>query len=178
MSVQDCPFCHTNWKNLKIVASSAGGNIAVVEPLNPVTEGHVIVIHANHAESVADKPGQAAGLMEYAAKYVRDREIEANIITSIGEAATQTVFHTHLHVVPRTEHDGLKLPWTGQKKKPAAPTPANPAGWGDPQRPVGAAVGAEPAGAGGGPNFSGWGGGDKPAAEPARVKNPQSWGSR
>jgi diadenosine tetraphosphate (Ap4A) HIT family hydrolase len=40
--------------------------------------------------------------------------LQANIITSIGPAASQTVMHTHLHIVPRTEGDGLHLPWTGQ----------------------------------------------------------------
>lgn len=36
------------------------------------------------------------------------------VITSIGADATQTVFHTHIHVVPRRPGDGLTLPWTGQ----------------------------------------------------------------
>jgi histidine triad (HIT) family protein len=38
-----------------------------------------------------------------------------NIITSVGAEATQTVFHLHLHVVPRRFGDGLALPWTGQE---------------------------------------------------------------
>jgi histidine triad (HIT) family protein len=38
----------------------------------------------------------------------------ANIITSIGRVATQSVFHLHVHIVPRHEGDGLCLPWTGQ----------------------------------------------------------------
>jgi histidine triad (HIT) family protein len=40
---------------------------------------------------------------------------DANLITSVGSAATQTVFHLHVHVVPRRAGDGLALPWTSQK---------------------------------------------------------------
>lgn len=39
----------------------------------------------------------------------------ANLITSRGGAATQTVFHLHVHVVPREAGDGLALPWTPQQ---------------------------------------------------------------
>jgi histidine triad (HIT) family protein len=39
-----------------------------------------------------------------------------NIITSAGSDATQTVFHLHLHVVPRRAGDGLALPWTGDHR--------------------------------------------------------------
>jgi histidine triad (HIT) family protein len=37
-----------------------------------------------------------------------------NLSTSKGEAATQSVFHLHVHVVPRQEGDRLPLPWTPQ----------------------------------------------------------------
>ncbi|CAL9324879.1 HIT family protein [Streptomyces sp. SudanB91_2054] len=44
-----------------------------------------------------------------------------NLITSKGEAATQSVFHFHVHVVPRQEGDGRPLPWTAQyTARPAA----------------------------------------------------------
>lgn len=40
----------------------------------------------------------------------------ANLITSIGPAATQPVFHLHWHIVPRHHSDGRWLPWTIQEK--------------------------------------------------------------
>ena len=40
-----------------------------------------------------------------------------NLITSRGRAATQSVFHLHLHLVPRADNDGLALPWHSGKKK-------------------------------------------------------------
>lgn len=120
---QACPFCRPNWSNLDIVeqAMPVGptGSIAIVRPLNPVTAGHVLVIHGHHDENAAasmEASRRAALLMAVAADYINVKGLQANIITSIGPDATQTVMHTHVHVVPRRPDDGLKLPWTGQRK--------------------------------------------------------------
>jgi histidine triad (HIT) family protein len=51
--------------------------------------------------------------MRHAAEYCKHSGIyDYNIITSMGEYATQTVFHLHVHIVPRRLNDGLHLPWT------------------------------------------------------------------
>lgn len=110
----DCVFCPDNWDNLDIVEQWVDGEIAIVNPLNPVTPGHVLVIHRDHAPNIAEGPlQQAASLMMVAAEWVGNHD-NANIITSIGSAATQTVMHTHVHIIPRREGDYLPLPWTPQ----------------------------------------------------------------
>lgn len=114
-----CPFCRSNWNNLDIIERWMGGSVAVINPLNPVTEGHVLVIHCDHDESAATSKfasRRASLLMAVAADYVNVNGLQANIITSIGPDATQTVMHTHVHVVPRRTNDGLKLPWTEQQQ--------------------------------------------------------------
>ena len=112
-----CPFCWPNRDNLDIVWDPQWLSIRVIRPLNPVTEGHVLVINLrHHSHDAAADPTAAADLMFVAAEYVEKEGIQANIITSVGPDATQTVFHTHVHVVPRRPNDGLALPWTGQKK--------------------------------------------------------------
>ena len=113
--MSDCPFCIENWDNLDIIHRIAG--IAVINPLNPVTDGHVLVIHQRHTADAAVEPDIASDLMFSAALWVQRRGIEANIITNIGANATQTVRHTHLHVVPRRLNDDLPLPWTPQQMK-------------------------------------------------------------
>lgn len=126
MNEPGCPFCPDNWHNLYLMARVSGfvGHyVAVIEPLNPVAPGHALVISSEHTENAAatGKYGIAANLMQVAAEYVDNNDLQANIITSIGPLATQTVFHTHLHIVPRRENDGLQLPWTGQQKWPTDP---------------------------------------------------------
>jgi histidine triad (HIT) family protein len=92
----------------------------VFPPLNPVTPGHLLVVPGEHVRDAAAAPATAAAVMHQAALIVQRAGGNANIITSIGPAATQTVMHLHVHVVPRREGDGLALPWTGQKKLEAA----------------------------------------------------------
>lgn len=126
ITMTDCVFCPANWPNLDIVRT-VDDNFAIVNPLNPVTEGHVLVISGTHTPTAAtDGPAAADGwqvaadLMYLAAQWVAGHYgMDANIITSIGAAATQTVMHTHVHVVPRRPGDGLPLPWTPQHQQRA-----------------------------------------------------------
>lgn len=112
----DCVFCPQNWDNLDIIKHIEHGvPFAILNPLNPVTEGHVLVISSLHSDSAAADPHIAGTLMRMAAQYVAEQGIEANIITSIGPLATQSVFHTQVHIVPRRLNDDLPLPWTPQQ---------------------------------------------------------------
>src|SRR4051794_20723847 len=104
-----CVFCPDNWDNLDVVLRTSIW--AIINPLNPVTEGHVLVIHRTHTNNAAEDPDIASTLMLAAAVYCQANPPgQANIITSIGPDATQTVMHTHVHIVPRRPGDGLKLP--------------------------------------------------------------------
>jgi histidine triad (HIT) family protein len=111
----DCVFCPANWDNLSHIPTARRDDVAIINPLNPVTKGHVLVIAARHTENAAQDYDLAGELMRVAAAYVLGAGIQANIITSIGPDATQTVMHTHLHVVPRRLNDDLPLPWTPQQ---------------------------------------------------------------
>lgn len=84
------------------------------EPLNPVTPGHLLVIPRAHIRDAAQSPTHAAEAFAAAAGIAAEVG-DCNLITSIGPDATQTVFHMHIHVVPRRPGDGLHLPWTGQE---------------------------------------------------------------
>lgn len=92
------------------------------QPLNPVTPGHFLVVPRKHVMNAFEGPAQAGRAMSFAAKLATDMDlVAANFITSAGSAATQTVRHLHLHVVPRRDGDGLHLPWTGQKRAEVTP---------------------------------------------------------
>lgn len=110
-----CPFC--------AIAKERPGDseIMLVEPLFPVTQGHMMVIPREHFRDATANPNLAARAFYVAATALRDGMFDvehgdANIITSIGRHATQTVMHFHLHIVPRRADDGLALPWTNQER--------------------------------------------------------------
>ncbi|GAA2262559.1 hypothetical protein GCM10010415_27090 [Streptomyces atrovirens] len=110
----DCPFC-------AIVAGRASATIVrrwpdalAIVPLSAVTAGHMLVIPKEHVADVGVDPAVSAATMRRAAELAGDMGA-CNIITSRGGLATQTVFHLHLHVLPRRRRDGLKLPWAADK---------------------------------------------------------------
>lgn len=96
----------------------------VIYPLNPVTYEHLLVIPRQHVADFAEDPDVSAVTMRRAAQVARLLKLDnANLITSKGRAATQSVFHLHIHVVPRATNDGLALPWySGKSKSKSAPT--------------------------------------------------------
>ena len=82
------------------------------EPLNPVVPGHRLFVPGEHVVDASQDPAVTAKVFAAAAEYARRQGEDFNLITSGGEWATQTVFHLHVHYVPRSLDDGLALPWT------------------------------------------------------------------
>lgn len=76
-----------------------------------VADGHLVVVPREHVFDAGHSPGITARTMFRAAEIVAQMP-SANIITSKSITATQTAFHLHIHVVPRTVGDRLPLPWT------------------------------------------------------------------
>jgi histidine triad (HIT) family protein len=120
MTDQPCPFC-------EIVAGRApatfvhewSDTIAIV-PLNPVVEGHILVIPKRHVRDFASDPAVSADTMRRAAQLAQGPQ-PMNLITSRGREATQSVWHLHLHLVPRAAGDGLALPWYSGNAKAGTP---------------------------------------------------------
>jgi histidine triad (HIT) family protein len=93
------------------------GDHLVFEPLNPVVEGHLLVIHREHTDDFTENPIISGQLTERASLVAKIKGGDYNLITSKGKNATQTVPHLHIHLIPRKENDGLLLPWSGQAYK-------------------------------------------------------------
>jgi histidine triad (HIT) family protein len=116
MSDPDCIFC-------KIVAGEIPSHkideddktLAFMD-INPWTKGHSLVIPKEHSRNLYDvDPDDLAATHKTAqrlAQRMRDRlNCEGiNIVQSSEPVAMQTVFHTHVHVIPRYSDDGLRLP--------------------------------------------------------------------
>lgn len=113
-----CVFCEIIAGTAKAEIVYDGYTAIGVVPLKPVTEGHLIFIPRKHVKDALEDPNVTGEVMRAAANYAKNFPITegCNIITSRGPAATQTVFHLHIHLVPRRLNDGLQLPWTNQMK--------------------------------------------------------------
>jgi histidine triad (HIT) family protein len=91
-------------------------------PLNPATPGHTLVIPRKHVENLWQvKPPLSNELMTAVIRvgHAIDRALKPegmNLITSAGQTAEQTVFHLHLHVVPRWRRDGFGRIWPVEGK--------------------------------------------------------------
>lgn len=85
--------------------------LAIVPRGGGVTEGHVLVLPRTHVADAGTDPEVTAAVMRRAAELMAGLP-SANLITSKGSPATQTVFHLHVHVVPRRQGDDLSLPWS------------------------------------------------------------------
>jgi histidine triad (HIT) family protein len=113
--MKNCVFCD-KLRDETFDPAYQFSNCVAFEPLNPVTPGHLLVVPRQHAANVNELSGQAIEDVGYALRYFTNDIESYNIITSKGPEATQTVFHLHWHIVPRSKNDGLKLPWTDQQE--------------------------------------------------------------
>jgi histidine triad (HIT) family protein len=113
----DCLFC-------KIVAGEIPSTIIAEDErtiafmdINPATRGHALVIPRAHARDVHDIDTADLEAVAATAQRIARRAVErlgaagVNLLNSSGGAAWQTIFHFHLHVIPRYDGDPLRLPW-------------------------------------------------------------------
>jgi histidine triad (HIT) family protein len=116
--VSKCVFCEIAAGRAPAKFVDVWGDAIAITPLKPVVEGHVLVIPRRHVADAASDPEVSAITMRRAAEIA---PYPANIITSLGPEATQSVYHLHLHIVPRAENDGLALPWYSGKRSKGRP---------------------------------------------------------
>jgi histidine triad (HIT) family protein len=113
----DCLFC-------KIVAGEVPATIIAEDErtvsfmdINPATRGHALVVPRLHATDLLAVGEDDLAACAAAARRLAARAKDAlaadgvNVLNSCGKAAWQTVFHFHLHVIPRYDDDPLRLPW-------------------------------------------------------------------
>jgi histidine triad (HIT) family protein len=118
-----CPFCaiaHGEDPSAEIVCE--GPSWVAFFPPEPATPGHTMVIPRNHVPDVWSlEPDLGADLMTAVVRVgraVREALSPAgmNLISSSGEVAEQSVFHLHLHVVPRYPGDQIDPIWPPREK--------------------------------------------------------------
>jgi histidine triad (HIT) family protein len=124
VSEPDCLFC-------KIVLGTIPGEIVDEDErtvafmdINPATRGHALVVPRRHARDLLEiEPDDLEATILAAQRLARkaSERLSAdgvNLLNSCGRAAWQTVYHFHIHVIPRYEGDPLRLPWTPAEGDP------------------------------------------------------------
>ncbi|WP_201300852.1 HIT family protein [Streptomyces sp. HF10] len=109
-----CVFCQIIAGTAPATVVREWDNAVAILPLGGVTEGHVLVLPRRHVDNAVTDPHITGQTMARAAELGAELGSDLNLITSVGAAATQTVHHFHVHLVPRAAGDGLPLPWTPQ----------------------------------------------------------------
>jgi histidine triad (HIT) family protein len=113
----DCIFC-------KIVAGELPATIVGEDErtisfmdIAPATRGHALVIPREHSADLLGIEAEDLAAVGLAAQRLAKRAKQrlgadgVNLLNACGTVAFQSVFHFHMHVIPRYEGDSLRLPW-------------------------------------------------------------------
>jgi histidine triad (HIT) family protein len=113
---EDCIFCKIAAGELPAEVVDQDEHTVSFMDINPWTRGHALVIPRNHSRNLLEIDEEDLAQVAAAAKRLAVRMRERlgcdgiNLLNSSEPAAWQTVFHFHVHVIPRYDDDPLRLP--------------------------------------------------------------------
>ena len=113
----DCVFCRIVSGELPSTRIDEDERTVAFMDINPATRGHVLVVPREHSVDVTEIADEDLAAVASMGQRLARRQKErlgadgVNLLNSCGQVAWQTVFHFHLHVIPRYEDDPLRLPW-------------------------------------------------------------------
>ena len=114
--MDDCIFCKIVAGDLPSERVDEDAHTVAFMDINPWTRGHALVIPRNHSTDLLEVGDEDLRHTALAAKRLAARMKErldaegVNLLNACGEAAWQSVFHFHIHVIPRWSDDPLQLP--------------------------------------------------------------------
>jgi histidine triad (HIT) family protein len=117
MKDPDCLFCKIVAGELPATIVGEDERTVALMDINPATRGHVLVIPRAHSEDLLGIDPDDLRAVAVASQRQASRAKErlradgVNLVNSCGAVAWQTVFHFHMHVIPRYADDPLRLPW-------------------------------------------------------------------
>jgi histidine triad (HIT) family protein len=121
---EDCLFCGIVAGEVPAEIVDSDEDTVAFLDINPATRGHALVVPREHSRDLMDVSDSDLQSTMLAARRLARRMDETlrpdgfNLLNSCRPAAWQTVFHFHVHVVPRYDEDPLELPW---KPEPGDP---------------------------------------------------------
>ncbi len=113
----DCIFCKIAAGELPVRIVGEDERTISFMDIAPATRGHALVIPREHSTDLLEIDGEDLNAVILASQRLAGRMKSSlgadgvNLLNSCGAAAFQTVFHFHVHVIPRYEGDPLRLPW-------------------------------------------------------------------
>jgi histidine triad (HIT) family protein len=117
MADPNCVFCKIVAGELPATIVDEDDRTITFMDISPATRGHALVIPRRHSPDLVTVDREDLQAVALAAQRLAGRAIErlgadgVNLINSTGAVAWQTVFHFHVHVIPRYRDDPLRLPW-------------------------------------------------------------------
>ena len=119
--MSDCIFCKIANGEIPSSTIYEDADFRVILDLGPATKGHALLLPKKHYANLFELDDEVAGKALKTAKKVAGQMKNAlradgfNLVQNNGEAAGQTVFHFHMHLIPRYEKDRAGISWTPQK---------------------------------------------------------------
>lgn len=117
----NCLFCRIIQGEIPSKTLYEDHRFKVILDAFPASEGHAIIISKNHYTNLFELPQDEVGEIMKLAKKVGQEMMNIlgceglNILQNNGEAAGQTVFHYHLHLIPRYKDDKVNIKWKTEK---------------------------------------------------------------
>ena len=118
MRDDNCIFCKLANGEIPTATIYEDDEFKVILDLGPATKGHALILPKEHYANIYEIDEEVAGRAFKLAKKMVTKLTEVlgcdgyNIVQNNGEAAGQTVFHFHMHLIPRYKGDGVGLTWT------------------------------------------------------------------
>lgn len=118
MTDSNCIFCKIANGEIPSRTLYEDESFRVILDISPASKGHAIILAKKHAENIYSLSEEDAGKIYLVAKKVATAMQNVlkcdgmNILQNNGEAAGQTVFHLHMHLIPRYKDDKVQIKWT------------------------------------------------------------------
>ena len=114
---ENCIFCKIEIGVLPSATLYEDDVFRVILDLGPASKGHALILPKSHAANIYELPDETAGKAMILAKHMAAKMTDAlkcdgfNIVQNNGEIAGQTVFHFHMHLIPRNQGDQEGITW-------------------------------------------------------------------
>ena len=119
--MKDCIFCKIANGEIPSATIYEDEDFRVILDMGPATKGHALLLPKKHSANLFELDDEVAEKALKTAKKVAGQMKEAlhadgfNLVQNNGEIAGQTVFHFHMHLIPRYEKDQVSTFWTPQE---------------------------------------------------------------